>query len=518
MNDFYNKLIMYHQIQTMKRDGWSVSKIASYLVINRRTVQKYLHMSEEEYFEYQASLKKRKKDLQDYEAFVKVKLEHFPDTSAAQIHDWLKEHYDNFPNVSARTVFNFVQWVRQEYNIPKIKKQRDYFIVEELPYGKQTQVDFGEYNMRNGQGKRVKVYFFSMVLSRSRFKYLYFSLSPFTTSHVIVAHQKAFEYIGGIPEEIVYDQDSVLMHDENKGDLILTEKFREYCNKMGFDLHFCRKADPESKGKIENVIKYIKQNFLYNRPFCDIETLNKEALAWLTRTGNGMPHNFTKQKPYDMWIEEKSHLKPFVSYSVAPDKNLYTVRVDNSILYKGNYYSLPEGTYKDQNTVVNISIQDDKLIIHDVKGQFIYSHTISSGKGEKIRNTDHKRDKSKSIDNLLIETAMKFPDYDLATKYLEEIRRIKNRYARDQLSAIYKAIEPVSPEIVIQTLKYCIDNAIYSAMDFIAVLEKNIGQGKQNKQTGFKAPNKIQSCLAKNIAELTPNTSNIIDYEQIMKN
>ncbi len=42
--------------------------------------------------------------------------------------------------------------------------------------------------------------------------------------------------------------------------------------------------DPESKGKIENVVKYVKQNFLYNRCFCDIATLNEEVLQWLNRT------------------------------------------------------------------------------------------------------------------------------------------------------------------------------------------------------------------------------------------
>ena len=73
------------------------------------------------------------------------------------------------------------------------------------------------------------------------------------------------------------------MVEENKGDLILTEQFKAYSNQRRFKLHFCRKSDPESKGKVENVVKYVKQNFLYNRSFTDIDTLNEEALAWLAR-------------------------------------------------------------------------------------------------------------------------------------------------------------------------------------------------------------------------------------------
>lgn len=516
MKEIYNKLIMYHQIQQMKRDGWSITKIADFLVLNRRTVSKYLQMSEGEFYHYQSSLRNRQKELQDYESFVKLKLDQCPDASASQIHDWLKEHYDNFPKVSAKTVFNFVQWVRQQHNIPKIKKVREYFIVEELPYGKQAQVDFGEYNMRNGQGKRVKVYFFTMVLSRSRYKYMYFSLTPFTTSLAITAHQKAFEYFGGIPEEVVFDQDSVFIHDENKGDLVLTEKFMVYCKAMPFNVYFCRKADPESKGKVENVVKYIKQNFLYNRPFVDIETLNKEGFGWLMRTGNGMAHNFTKRKPYNMWQEEKPYLKPFVAYAFEEDKKIYTVRIDNSILFKGNYYSLPQGTYKGKNSLVDVSLQDEKLIIKGLKGNFICTHKLCTESGKKITNTDHRRDKSKGIDELLLETAMRFPEYEKAKSFLQEIRKRKSRYARDQLGAIKQAILPASPKAVSDTLKYCMDNAVYSASDFIAVLEKHTAYSKQ--KNGFKEPLKIQSPLTKNLTELKPDISNIIDYEQIMKN
>ncbi len=44
-------------------------------------------------------------------------------------------------------------YVRQRYNIPIPDTQREYCIVEELSRGKQVQVDFGEYNMRDGQCK-----------------------------------------------------------------------------------------------------------------------------------------------------------------------------------------------------------------------------------------------------------------------------------------------------------------------------------------------------------------------------
>lgn len=153
MNEFFNKLIMYHQIHKMSRDGWSKSRISAFLGINWRTVSKYLKMSEEAFVDFIENQSSRQKLLGSYEGFVKIKLGKYPYTKAAQMHDWLKEHYPDFPEVTPKTVYNFVMYVRQRHNIPIPDTQREYCIVEELSRGKQVQVDFGEYNMRDGQCK-----------------------------------------------------------------------------------------------------------------------------------------------------------------------------------------------------------------------------------------------------------------------------------------------------------------------------------------------------------------------------
>jgi len=215
-----HKLIMYHEIHKRRRDGFKPSQISRHLGLNRRTVRKYLAMSEEEYLEFIHSQKDRDKLLEPYEEFIKARLENCADASAAQVHDWLKEHHNNFIDVNEKTVFNFVLYVRNKYGIPKPFNNRGYEQVEELPFGKQAQSDFGEYNITTDEGKRKKIYFFSMVLSRSRQKFVWFSEHPFTTLAAITVHDKAFYYLEGIPGEIVYDQDTLLLINENKGDLI----------------------------------------------------------------------------------------------------------------------------------------------------------------------------------------------------------------------------------------------------------------------------------------------------------
>jgi hypothetical protein len=517
MNEILNKLIMYHQIHKMFRDGWTVSRISSFLGTNWRTTSKYLKMSEDEFLAFQESHSNRQKLLAPFEGFVKIKLEKYPDTKAAQMHDWLKEHYDHFPEASPKTVYNFVMWVRQQHNIPMAGTRREYCIVEESPYGKQAQVDFGEYNMRDGHGKRVKVYFFTMVLSRSRYKFVYHTLKPFTSALAIYAHMKTFEYYGGIPQVIVYDQDKVFMVSENLGDLLLTQEFKAFCKAMPFEVFFCRKADPQSKGKVENVVKYIKQNFLYNRPFSDIATLNREALEWLGRTANGMPHAVTKQKPKDMWLIEQDHLLEVPSYVFNEPDPACPVRKDNSVYYKSNLYSLPEGTYKGRGTYISIQTQDGELIIKDQHGRTIATHEISQDRGRVISNTDHKRDKSKKIDSLMLDVAVIFPDNDKALMYLERIRKEKPRYARDQFLHIRKCVDKADADSLMMTLQRCIDDGIYSAKDFEAVMDKYILQKEAN---GHKIPvvKQVSLSINKKINEIIPDTSNIMDYEKIMKN
>jgi len=249
-----HRWIMYYEIQKQQWNGKSPSQIAEYLVMDTRTVKKYLAMSEKDYEASLENQSRRTKKLASYEDFVKGRLELCPEASSAQVHDWLKEHYPLFPKASIRTVYDFVLFVRQKHNLVKVFTSRQYQQVEELPYGEQAQVDFGEFNMTDVEGHRKKVYFLALVLSRSRYKMVFFSDHPFTASSAIEAHEVVFSFIEGYPRELVYDQDKVLLANENKGDVVLTEAFRAYYQSRPFKVRFCRKSDPQSKGYDKYII------------------------------------------------------------------------------------------------------------------------------------------------------------------------------------------------------------------------------------------------------------------------
>jgi hypothetical protein len=517
MNAYLTKLMMYHEVHRMSMDGYSVSKICRTVLLNWRTVKGYLSMSEREYEQFLARQSDRNKELLPYEGFVKARLQEYQDTSSAQMHDWLKEHCEEFPLVSPKTVFNFVAWVRQQHQLPKISPVREYEMVEETPYGRQGQVDFGEYNLRDNQGRRVKVFFFTMVLSRSRYKYIWFTTQYFTSELAIQAHEKAFAFFEGIPDEIVYDQDKVFIVSENKGDIILTEGFRAYTRERPFRLHFCRKSDPESKGKIENVVKYTKQNFLYNRPFCDIETLNQEAVAWLHRTANQMPHNGTKKEPYAQWNIERPFLQPYTACIPKPLLINYTIRKDNTISWKSNFYSLPLGSYKGRGSEVAVQVENNQLLLCNADGSEICRHQIAIGSGQKIKKVDHTRDKSSAINEMIEQLCACLDTPEKGREFFRLIRQSKPRYIRDQL-LLFRSVAGKAERVVITAaLEYCCQNQINSAGDFQAVVEQYT-QARQTEQAMGKVlqMNPLSGSLPAE-ALMQPAVSAIGDYEIILQ-
>ena len=271
------KLVMWYKCKEKSALGLTKAQISRSLGLDVKTVRKYLSMSYDEFKSSESYKRMYVRMLDPYESKVYEWLDQQPDLSSSQVHDWLRERYPDLPDVNSKTVYNYVKYIRAKYNIakPSITSPRHYAPIEETAYGEYAQVDFGEMWMRRSDDRKLKIYFFVMVLCRSRKKYVWFNQTPFTTALAIYAHEKAFEYFGGKPKKIIYDQDAVLIHSENLGDYILTKSFNAYVNQAHFECIFCCKSDPESKGKVESAVKYVKYNFMRGRKFVNIEQLNE---------------------------------------------------------------------------------------------------------------------------------------------------------------------------------------------------------------------------------------------------
>jgi len=441
---------MYKEIQQLKEIGFTRSRAAKQLNINRETVTRYWNMTADEFAKQLYSIS-REMLLSKYEEIITGWLRQYPTMTAAQVCDWLKEHYKE--DIKERTVSRYVKGLREEYNLKKSNHPRDYEAVEELPMGQQLQVDFGEKWMQSIGGGRVKIRFAAFVLAHARYKWAFFQTRPFTTNDLVSNCHECFRYMGGMPLELVFDQDSIVSVSENYGDIIHTfefEKFRQECN---LKVYLCRAADPESKGKIENVVKFIKYNFLENRLFADEEVLNSSFLNWLDRTGNAKIHGTTKKVPAKVFEDEREHLIPLLDIRSNSDVPIYrNVRKDNTIVYDSNRYSLPLGTYNNQKEV-SIEAKSGKLTIMTVFGEFIYEHPISTGRGQLIKSTSHSRDVTDSVDKAqnTVDELLLFK----ATDFLKTIRTEKARYARDQFRLLQTLCDKYRIDEVLNAIKYC---------------------------------------------------------------
>jgi len=464
---------MFARIKELKQMGYKKLSAATELNIDVKTVRKYWDMSEEEYQEYLSSTKTRINIMAPYRTEILEMLNRYHNITGAVIYDRLRETNEEF-RPSYRTARLYVSHLREEEGIPTAKKIRQYTECEELPLGFQAQVDLGQIVVQDAYNKRVKIYIFAMVMSASRQKYVCFQLEPFTSQTFIESHDRAFKYFGGRTTEIVYDQDRVMVVSENSGDIVFTEKFESYKNYAGFSVHLCRGYDPESKGKIESVVKYVKNNFLKYRIFHGISTLNSDGLNWLDRTGNGLVHETTKMIPKIVFEQEKKHLKPVAALGIKTEiPRVATVRKTNVVVYKQNRYAMPKGTYYPGRKMKISECQDGKSIdFNDLETkELIQRHFICAEKGKHIATNHPERDRFTDYKELTEKVINGFNDVSTGKDFVDIVLAEKKRYSRDQLGLLVKLQKQYTEQEINAALKYCTKRKLYSAVYLKETLE-----------------------------------------------
>lgn len=455
------KLQMFQQIQLMKKRGFSKSKISRELSLDRGTVAKYFKMTDEQFQIYRSSMEKRFKEF-DYleEEILKIyNANRFRSLPVSSVYDLLEEKFGALP-ATEKSLRNFIQYLIQTGKLVLDKEVRVFQKVPQLEYGRQMQTDFGQYRLPSG----LKLYIYSSILSASRYRYAAFQDRPFTAKDVIKHLLDTFEYFGGMPSEVVIDQDATLVVSENCGDITYTKDFSTFIDEMKLKIYVCRKADPQSKGKIENTIKYIKNNFLTPRDFNDVQIANEGLWAWLARRANGKLSRATNRIPAEMFEEEKAHFRPVrnsVFYADNPlNKERRKVSDQSFILFSGNEYSVPQ---KFRNRQVDVYETENRIFIYDPNdGSQVAEHVKTADKGQKIIIRGHFRHREKSSERLFQEVSDMF-DSKLWHEFLAENKNKYPRYARDQLSDAKKYFDKnTNQERLLEALKYCLTNKTLS--------------------------------------------------------
>ena len=457
---------MYSKIQAMKSQGFTQRKVARYLEIHRTTVKKYWDMTPVE-FEATILEPAKKSSLEQHKELILSWLRAYQEVTAAQVYDWLKEKYGLA--LAENTVRRYVRLLRMDYDIKPEENDRDYEALQDPPMGLQMQVDIGIISVENIRTRRYqKLYCIGFVLSNSRYKYGVWYPEPPVAKDMVNAIRQCFEWMGGKPKELVFDQDRLIAVNENYGDIIYTKEFEAFRQSEKLDVYLCRKGDPPSKGRIEAVVKFFKYNFARYRQYSEQWVWDEEFEKWLGRTGNAKIHSITKKIPAEVFEIERGYLTP-VSYKIENSDTFILqrkIRKDNTVMYEGNRYSVPTGSFGVHESV-QLDIKGDELLIYagfcDI---LLAKHKICLAKGKLIQNNAHLRNKDIKVAKMKEALQARFLSPETAGRFLDRIHTDKRRYARDQYMLIEKILCEYSPEAVEIALQYCLTNELYSAVDF----------------------------------------------------
>jgi len=180
----------------------------------------------------------------------------------------------------------------------------------------QAQVDWTF--IRSGKNP---LYAFVMVLGFSRMAFVYFT-DNMRQETWQECHVKAFEYFGGVPQTLLYDnlKSVVIQRDKyGKNQHGFNNNFLDFA-KDNFVPKLCKVYRAQTKGKVERFNLYLKRNFYIplksalkgSEIFINTELLNSKVFSWL-EMANSRVHDTTKKKPIELFKEEKPLLVPFYS-------------------------------------------------------------------------------------------------------------------------------------------------------------------------------------------------------------
>jgi len=178
-----------------------------------------------------------------------------------------------------------------------------------------------------------------MVLAYSRKMYLEFTLAE-TMEHFLSCHQHAFEYFGGVTDQVWVDNCKVAVLSRAADSIVFNPRYLDFSNHYGFQIRACGVKKPHEKGRVENAVGYVKKNFLEGLELSDYKIVNPAARHWLETVANVRVHGQTQKKPDELFAQEK--LKPL--HPLAYESSvLEEIRVNSQFRFKvdGNAYSAP---------------------------------------------------------------------------------------------------------------------------------------------------------------------------------
>ena len=191
------------------------------------------------------------------------------------------------------TVKNFARSI-------KSRLQRQAYIRFETIPGFQAQVDWADFQVNQSSGLVLTFYLFIMVLGFSRA--IYAELVKSCTMQAFMdAHMRAFQYLGGVPMEILYDNMKHVVIDRRQGKANFNIEFSHFAHHYAFKPIASPPYSPWVKGKVERPVDYIRESFWRGYLFQNLEAANSDLLDWLTSDSQlSHPRHLSTSRKFQM--------------------------------------------------------------------------------------------------------------------------------------------------------------------------------------------------------------------------
>lgn len=365
----------FHHLRFLhEQERLSAAQIAQTLHLDERTVAKWLKIKS-----YRARLSaKRPSKLDAFKAEIMRLLAAHP-YSAQQLFQRLQEqgYAGGYTNLS--------QFVRQVRPKPSAA-----FLSLRFCAGQTAQVDWGAAGSIQIGSTRRRLSFFVMVLCYSRLLYVEFTLLQ-TQEHFLCAHQRAFEFFGGVPAELMVDncKTAVLQHALGQPP-VFNARYLDFAQHYHFTIKACGPRRAHEKGRVENAVGYIKKNFLAGLQLSSLDAINAAARTWLDKIANLRVHHETHKTPRELFErEEKPTLRKLnlLPYDTA---SLRTVLANRRcrVTLDTNRYSVPPAC---AGKMLLLKLYPERLCLYDPAkaDQLIAEHPRSYERHQDFEKAEH---------------------------------------------------------------------------------------------------------------------------------
>ena len=184
---------------------------------------------------------------------------------------------------------------------------------------------------------------------------------------------KVFQYIGGVPKELLTDNMSSIVNTKTKEFL---KDFVAFSKDMDVNIKKCKPRHPYTKGKDESANRFMSWLLPYNNEFENEKELI-EIIEKINLKVNRQVNSTIGVTPIMLFNKEKEYLNPLPNQKILDQYliNSVHVKISNESLfyYKGKKYSVPN---KFINHILDIQENDNKLYVYYNK-DLITIHEIS---------------------------------------------------------------------------------------------------------------------------------------------